>query len=64
MLDFEALRGYICIVYIYTLRCVACQDEEFVKYLLKANKRTAERVVVEIHKAITDKVPGNPVSKH
>jgi len=44
------------IVYIYTLQCLVRQDEECVKYLLKANKQTAGILIVEKNKAVINKV--------
>jgi hypothetical protein len=44
------------LVYIYTLQRLVRQDEECVKYLLKTNKQIAEILIVEINKAVTDKM--------
>jgi hypothetical protein len=52
------------LVYIYTLQCLVRQDEECVKYILITNKQTAEILIVEINKAITNKVIDSVTVNH
>jgi hypothetical protein len=49
-LTLGVFRDIFVLVYIYTLRRLVYQYEECVKYLLKANKQTFERIIV---KAVT-----------